>query len=515
MGRHKACSKAGISNPTSDAKGFLLESESTLEYSNTAEKSNVSQALYDLDYEKDRIAIVQTLIIFTIWWGGPAEYKDGYYWCSVALTVARTIGLHRDAYNHNLEPCMQHMRRRIWWCCLTRDTITSIGANRFPRTQDSDFSVRSLEYEDFDIQEPASTSTTWSVSRDGTFQKQMAAIFMAMTQLCRIVSQIFNAYDENQIGHSGILYPKESGSPNREHTETLSPTSPNKLEICERELQQWREQVPECALHQSPLPTVTNPQEEALYVHRALLSMLYFLALFCIQRARVIAGQKKSRANTESVQRSKNMMRYAGASTNKIAMELYQIDLVRCLPATGISCILAISFGHVFDLVSPEEEVRREGSHRLEECKLILRELVDPHLAAEWAIKFLNFSASHVIQANDMRRRKRDIDQIRHNGNAASSLSRSEHAAGVKSDTITQNGASIGEPGEAEPSTSLAQVNASTTAYENNSNTANNFLLFPQDELDFSTFPDLWMGMGTTFETFQASNFGSFFDGLQ
>jgi hypothetical protein len=86
-------------------------------------------------------------------------------------------------------------------------------------------------------------------------------------------------------------------------------------------------------------------------------------------------------------------------------MDLYQGDLVRHLPATGISCLIPVSISHVNDLNCADALIRREGAQRLEECKQVLRELADTHIVAEWAINFLSFAASQARYRGTVRRK--------------------------------------------------------------------------------------------------------------
>src|ERR1700733_13597921 len=88
------------------------------------------------------------------------------------------------------------------------------------------------------------------------------------------------------------------------------------------------------------------------------------------------------------------MVREAAAQVNSIVMDIYQADLTKYLPATGISCLFPVSISHIFDMESGDPMVRREGRHRLEECKQALRELADAHIAAEWAVNLLTYVES-------------------------------------------------------------------------------------------------------------------------
>jgi hypothetical protein len=396
---------------------------------------------------------------------------------------------------------------------MMRDTITSLGANRAPRIKDTDFTVPTLTLDDFEVEEPASTGTPWAISRDALAQRQLASVCIQMAKLCQVISRILEvAYDENPIGHTGILYPKEDSDNSEERVGAHTLGGTYKLETCEEELRQWREQVPDDALHQSPCPSVNLAHEQAPYIHRAVLSMLYFMAMFSLHRPRALADRTRGVANSEAGQRSLQLMRFAAASVNKIAMELYQVDLMRYLSATGISCILAISFSHVFDLKSPEHQVRREGLLRLEECTLALRELVDAHLAAEWAIKFLTSAASRIARLSKGRRRtvatkemepREDIQVFSQSGRNNAIQAESTFAQQGEISTSNLTDLRSTELPSWQPMGFMPQ--------ENDRFASNSLSLLPEDNSEFLSFPDTWNSMTAPYESlFEANYSGTF-----
>jgi hypothetical protein len=57
---------------------------------------------------------------------------------------------------------------------------------------------------------------------------------------------------------------------------------------------------------------------------------------------------------------------------------------------------------HILDMKSRDAIIRRTGAQRLQECKQAIRELVDGHFAAEWAVNFLNCVESKVNAQTQM-----------------------------------------------------------------------------------------------------------------
>lgn len=55
-----------------------------------------AKALYDANYEDDRVTIVQSLILMGWYWEGPEDVtKNVFYWSRVATIVAQGSGMHR------------------------------------------------------------------------------------------------------------------------------------------------------------------------------------------------------------------------------------------------------------------------------------------------------------------------------------------------------------------------------------------------------------------------------------
>lgn len=55
-----------------------------------------AKALYDANYEDDRVAIVQAALLMGWYWEGPEDVtKNVFYWTRVAIVVAQGSGMHR------------------------------------------------------------------------------------------------------------------------------------------------------------------------------------------------------------------------------------------------------------------------------------------------------------------------------------------------------------------------------------------------------------------------------------
>jgi hypothetical protein len=75
-----------------------------------------AKALYDCDYESNRIVNIQTLFLLQFWWESPLEQKDSGFWLMGATGLAQGCGMHRSTERAGLSPSDRILWRRIWSC---------------------------------------------------------------------------------------------------------------------------------------------------------------------------------------------------------------------------------------------------------------------------------------------------------------------------------------------------------------------------------------------------------------
>ncbi|KAK5047422.1 hypothetical protein LTR84_006518 [Exophiala bonariae] len=350
-----------------------------------ARKTFYSKArlLYDTDYEQDRLCQLQTLVLMSLWWKAPNETKDGWHWLGLAISLARTMGLHQDITNKHLDKKTSTLRRRIWWSCTIRDTFTSFSANRVPRISDGDFAVAPLTLDDFDWYEGRDDTRTGIGKQSLSVQKQLAAMCIQTAALCRIITRVLlAAYSVTSTGDIDILYFNSTPEQGRL---MIQPTI---LRNIEEEFRAWYTNIPSDVAHCSPIFASSLRHEQAPLVHRALLSILYYTGLIMIHRQRD--------PSSPAEESPRNLVRDAASQVNRIIIDIYAVDLMKDMSPTVISLLFPTSMSHMLDMKSRDAIIRRSGAQKLQECKRAIRELVDGHFAAEWAVNFLNCVESKV-----------------------------------------------------------------------------------------------------------------------
>ncbi|KAI9799387.1 MAG: Transcriptional activator of fatty acid utilization [Piccolia ochrophora] len=113
-----------------------------------------AKALYDANYEDDRVTIVQALILMGWYWEGPEDVtKNVFYWSRVATIVAQGSGMHRSVEGSALNRADKRLWKRIWWTLFTRDRSVAVALGRPVHINTDDSDVEMVSEDDFNDDE--------------------------------------------------------------------------------------------------------------------------------------------------------------------------------------------------------------------------------------------------------------------------------------------------------------------------------------------------------------------------
>ena len=109
-----------------------------------------AKALYDANYEDDRVTIVQALILMGWYWESPEDVtKNVFYWTRVATVVAQGSGMHRSVESSQLSRADKRLWKRIWWTLFTRDRSVAVALGRPVQINTDDSDVEMVTEDDF------------------------------------------------------------------------------------------------------------------------------------------------------------------------------------------------------------------------------------------------------------------------------------------------------------------------------------------------------------------------------
>lgn len=159
---------------------------------------NRAKDLYDADYERHKLVVVQSLFVLSFWRAGPLLEKDARFWLAAAISLAQTKAFHRSQGDSNAK---EGLKKRIWWAIYVRERQCAAALGLPNRIRDEDLDVEPLTFYDFER------------SFDGNLPEhirlQSISYQIGMADLSRFLGQIV---------HSGYL-PGKQLSPS--HRDTL------------------------------------------------------------------------------------------------------------------------------------------------------------------------------------------------------------------------------------------------------------------------------------------------------
>ncbi|CAI7639273.1 unnamed protein product [Penicillium glandicola] len=347
-----------------------------------------ARLLYDFDYEVDRISLVQSLLLMTYWYETPDDQKDTWHWMGVSLSLAHTIGLHRDPGNSRMDVRRQRMWKRIWWSTYTRDRLIALGMRRPMRVKDDDCDVPMLSLDDFEFHpfspEIVAIVGNSEILQNVSHQRELALMFIEKAKLCLCVSHVLSAqYSVLSHKFGGTMETTMMLVPKKSTAETFEVRS------CDQELEDWLANLPVETQYAPSSGSKLSEADEVLHSHRALLKMVYLTTSSALHRPQVLPAIPYPSTDAELQDISRNKVRFAAVEITAIAQDLHCLDLTRYYPTTGVTVLLPAVIIHLLDIKSTDPTIRMTSLQRFYQCMRILQRLREIYASADFATSFL------------------------------------------------------------------------------------------------------------------------------
>lgn len=307
----------------------------------------------------------------------------------VSLSLAHTIGLHRDPSNSGMGPRRKQLWKRIWWSTYTRDRLIALGMRRPMRVKDDDCDVPMLTLDDFEFRKFPTEVTDMlgdcELLQNTEHQRHLAMMFIEKAKLCLCVSHVLSA-------QYSVLSHRFGGT-----TETTMMLVPKKSEAgttqvqqCDEELENWQANLPK-EIQYTPLEGTDkiSPAEGSLQLHRSLLRMIYLTTSSALHRPQVLPAMPFPAVEAALQEVSRSKVRYAAIEITNTAQRLHQLDLTRYLPTAGVTVLLPAVIIHLLDVKSNDLSVRMVSLQRFYHCMRILQRLREIYASADFATSFL------------------------------------------------------------------------------------------------------------------------------
>ena len=335
----------------------------------------------------------------TYWYETPTDQKDAWHWIGVALSFAFNSGLHHSAAPINADPKKRRLRKRLWWCCYMRDRLLAMSMRKTPRIRSEDYDIHMLVLEDFNIQ-PSSpvlknmigdfVSTTTMNTR-----RTLAALCIEQTKLCICIGRVLS------------LQYLESNEALRSTDDSVMMLRPRvsccaaelaKVIECDQQLVEWYDGLPADCHHEirGQDSAVENHGRDDLLIHRILLRMLYSTTVCALHRPQIRSNMATD-PMAKSIHRvSCQYVKGAASDIARLAQELDDRQLSGFLPPVGVTVLVPAMVVHLLETRSGDENVRKTGWSRFDQCQKVLQRLRESYPSADVAFARLQLASAKV-----------------------------------------------------------------------------------------------------------------------
>ncbi|KAL7947521.1 fungal-specific transcription factor domain-containing protein [Trichoderma barbatum] len=310
--------------------------------------------LYDFDFESDNITNIQALLLMSHYYPSMVEQKHTWFWIHQAISIAQGLGLHRNA---SQEP-QRKLWARLWWACLVRDRLTTLGTGRPMHINSLDCTVPMLTLDDL------------KEDGDSEDDQTVKGFFIEFVKLCQYME--------------GVL--------SLPHNITTAPGSlPEQISLCEDTLQHWRlNLVPSAKLHEEYARDFDKRGICTLY--RALLHLMYNIVIIALHKSHQLLDESRP----SGAQLPLPKVQAAAEDSTRLAVELVRLDLIKYCPTICVTAILPPLIVHLLMMrSSPDQPSRQPHIDRFNKCMGLLEQLGDIYWHASFYYDFFKLAALH------------------------------------------------------------------------------------------------------------------------
>lgn len=298
-----------------------------------------AKALYDANYEDDRVTIVQSLLLMGWYWEGPEDVtKNVFYWSRVATIVAQGSGMHRSVEQSQLSLSDKRLWKRIWWTLFTRDRSVAVALGRPVHINLDDSDVEMLTEDDF---------IEGDTEGGGEFPPDPIHVqfFLQYVKLCEIMGLVLS--QQYSVASKG----RQRNAIDLTHSDMA--------------LADWLQNCPKIVYWEVPRH----------HFWSALLHSNYYTTLCLLHRAHMPPQGIGGRFQDDSPYPSRNIAFQAAAMITSIVENLSAHDELRYCPAFIVYSLFSALIMHVYQMRSPVPSIQQVTQDRLRSCLAAMKEV--------------------------------------------------------------------------------------------------------------------------------------------
>lgn len=299
-----------------------------------------AKALYDANYEDDRVTIVQSLILMGWYWEGPEDVtKNVFYWSRVATIVAQGSGMHRTVEESQLSKTDKRLWKRIWWVLFTRDRSVAVALGRPVHINLDDADVEMLTEDDF-------------IEDEGDYPSPYppdpihVQFFLQYVKLCEIMGLVLS--QQYSVASKG----RQRNAIDLTHSDMT--------------LADWLQNCPKNVYWEMPRH----------HFWSALLHANYYTTLCLLHRAHMPPNTHyASKFPDDSSYPSRNIAFQAAGMITSIIENLSAHDELRYCPAFINYSLFSALIMHVYQMRSPVPSIQQVTHDRIRTCMAALKDV--------------------------------------------------------------------------------------------------------------------------------------------
>ncbi|KAF6826126.1 cutinase transcription factor 1 beta [Colletotrichum plurivorum] len=339
------------------------------------------ELLYELSGEQDRLVLIQTALLLTFRGDSECQLKDSWHWMNAAVTVAYEIGINTEPPSAAFGPTERTLRRRLWWCCYTRDKILALGSGRPCRIKTEDYDVCMLRMDDMDLATLKEARKIFGSEALGPYD---GATIIASAELCVEKTKL------SVLMHRIIQL--QQGFAQKDHMAEWS-LSTDSIDAIDTDLESWLRNLPD-SCHLQPL----RPEQwhvnilKSICSRQYLLHMAYHFSIFVLHRPRELqASFTTYRASVlESARGAQQKALTSAGSITRLAADLHNRKIDSYLPVTAITALSPAISTHLFNMKSQSRDIRDAAISGFRVCMRIMYQLRDLYPNAEITLSYLD-----------------------------------------------------------------------------------------------------------------------------
>ncbi|KAI0409888.1 hypothetical protein F4802DRAFT_542484 [Xylaria palmicola] len=323
-----------------------------------------TKLLFDFDTESSLVCLAQAALLLTYWapnWS-LATKKPNTAWLGVAIQNAKSAEAHMYSAMPTFSPLTdpveykkQNCLKRLWWCCVIRDRLISLGMRRSIQISRAHFDVdKSIGLGIPDLSGEVGLSKVYNPET----KKRLIEIFVQLGELCCVLTDLLT-----------LVFPLDDVPGWGRHN---GAEGVEKVRECKAALRRWYKS----ATLRFPMfggggasgkTADKHPQHDSVILYTNLMYMFYHSARAALSHHEVLQAAMASASpgancnlrGFSNIYESRNELQDAASGVTECLNELIQRRLARWLPISAISCTAMPLVLHIIDVKLSYQNKRR------------------------------------------------------------------------------------------------------------------------------------------------------------